>query len=75
MESKSEKPNWLDFIIYRLFAWWWNPILEANPSYALALAVECAAYLDAQIELKFPNKKIVEFLDAATLISNEVKAK
>lgn len=23
-------PNWFDFLIYRLFFWWWNPILTEN---------------------------------------------
>lgn len=24
------RPNWLDWQIYRLFRWWWNPILRRN---------------------------------------------
>lgn len=30
-------PTRLDWLVYRLFRWWWNPILRQNPRLLRAL--------------------------------------
>jgi len=25
------RPNWFDYLVYRLFYWRWNPILSSRP--------------------------------------------
>lgn len=35
-----QRPTALDWLIYRIFRWWWNPIFRANPdlTYRLEMA-------------------------------------
>ena len=35
-----KRPNKLDWLVYRFFRWWWNPILQNNFSIAFGLANE-----------------------------------
>lgn len=28
------RPNWIDWLVYRFFRWWWNPIFEKNQKMA-----------------------------------------
>jgi hypothetical protein len=39
-DNKRRLPNKLDWLIYRIFRWWWNPILKENFSIAIGLANE-----------------------------------
>ena len=31
------RPNKIDWIVYRFFRWWWNPILQKRPDKAWAM--------------------------------------
>lgn len=31
------RPNWLDWAVYRFFRWWWNPIFRTNPKMGFKL--------------------------------------
>jgi len=42
------RPNKFDWLIYRIFRWWWNPILKNNPNLALQLAGFIRYYVSAQ---------------------------
>lgn len=33
-----KRPNALDYLIFRLFRWWWNPILREHPRMAIEFA-------------------------------------
>jgi hypothetical protein len=30
----ENRPNWFDWLVYRFFRWWWNPIFNAKPEMA-----------------------------------------
>ena len=38
------RPSKLDWLVYRLFRWWWNPILRRNPNLIDGLIVEMGTY-------------------------------
>ncbi len=40
-----KRPTQLDWIIYRIFRWWWNPILSRNPMLVRGLIVEFEKWL------------------------------
>lgn len=33
-----KRPNKLDYIVYNIWRWWWNPILRKNPHLAKGIA-------------------------------------
>jgi hypothetical protein len=35
-----KRPNKIDWIVYRVFRWWWNPILRNNPNLLSGLTIE-----------------------------------
>lgn len=45
-----KQPNAIDWAIYKMFRWWWNPIFKSNPLYALGVAAETIQRLGATIK-------------------------
>jgi hypothetical protein len=42
----KHRPNKLDWLIYRIFRWWWNPILVKKPSLVNGLKIEFEKWLE-----------------------------
>ena len=40
-----KRPNKLDWLIYRIFRWWWNPILEKKPILVIGIVKELEKWL------------------------------
>jgi hypothetical protein len=40
-----KRPNWIDWLVYRFFRWWWNPILRMNTPLAAGLSNEIRNWL------------------------------
>jgi len=34
------RPNFIDWLIYKLFRWWWNPVLRKKPLIVRGLITE-----------------------------------
>lgn len=51
------RPNKLDWLIYRFFRFWWNPILENNPAILLALADWLFNYISEHKDELYENSK------------------
>jgi hypothetical protein len=41
----SRRPNRLDWLVYRFFRWWWNPILRSKPNLVFGLQNELGKWL------------------------------
>lgn len=41
----TRRPNAFDWAVYKLFRWWWNPILRRKPNLAYGLAHELSKWV------------------------------
>jgi hypothetical protein len=41
-----KRPNKIDWLIYHLFRWWWNPILIKNPHLIYGIKTEFEKWLE-----------------------------
>ena len=43
-------PTKLDWIIYKIFRWWWNPIFRDNPDLVTNLILKLGTYMEQHFE-------------------------
>ena len=41
----NEHPTKIDWLVYRIFRWWWNPIFVRNPHLVMAIKTEFENWL------------------------------
>ena len=39
------RPNKIDWFIYRIFLWWWNPIFAKRPALVMGVIIQASEWL------------------------------
>lgn len=45
-----KRPNKLDWLVYSIFRWWWNPILQKHPNYIYGMVYEMNKWWEEYVQ-------------------------